>query len=57
MYLKPAAFVVEESARQILLCRSARDARLLFSILPAETLASKSQKFELGIALFLLGGS
>jgi hypothetical protein len=57
MYLKSAAFVAEEGAWQILLCRSARNASLFFSILPGQTLAPKSQQFELGITLLLLDGS
>jgi hypothetical protein len=57
MYLKPTAFVVKEGARQILLCHSARNAHLFFSILPGQTEAPKSQQFELGIALLLLDGS
>ena len=40
--LKLAAFVPEEGAWQKTLSRSASNARLFFSVLPTETLASKS---------------
>jgi len=53
MHLNPATFVTEECLREKMLGRSASNARQFFSILPDETLASKSHKFKCGNTLLL----
>jgi hypothetical protein len=56
-HLKLATLVTEERTWKEGLCYTATDARLLLSILPGKTLASKSQKLKPITATLLLDGS